>query len=145
MGPPVGLPGPKKGNRLISLSLGYPCQDFGLWHGVSVRRISMRGGLWGGEKNTLLGLKMCTCELSLLNVDPDVNRSFLMSKKVDKPALIPPSIWGCRPQMASTQSTAWCATLRMTVDCRLFCSVFAFFLLAWGFGCEPGRTVVQCQ
>ena len=35
-------------------------------------------------KNTLLGLKMCTCELSLSYTDPAVNRGSLMSEEVDK-------------------------------------------------------------
>lgn len=72
--------------------LGYSCQDFGLWHGVSVRRISMRGRALRRreKKHTLLGLKMCTCELSLSHADPDVNRGPLMSKEVDKQAFIAP-------------------------------------------------------
>lgn len=60
----------------LPLSRLWPlAQRWGIW---------MRGGLWEGGETTLLWLKMCTCELSLSYADPDVNRGFLMSRRVDK-------------------------------------------------------------
>lgn len=92
------------------------------------------GGLWE-EKPSSSWLKMCTCELSLLHADPDVNRVPLMSKGVDKQAFIASFYLGL------SSAKGFNSIIHLVENHYVVKGCFFLhlpFLLVCGFGCEPG-------